>query len=112
MSIASMAPLQLLVYYEGILFLGAIAAIIFMQLLTGGINTRWLLYERRNSQHYFSPGRVQLLVLTLGGALNYQATALQASQALPPVPAEWLAILGGSNGVYLAGKAYSTFMQK
>lgn len=102
------------VYWEGILFFGVLGAILFTQLLSGDINTRGLLYGRKNSQLYFSPGRVQLLVLTLGGAFNYLMSALQAPtpHSLPPVPAEWIAILGGSNGVYLLGKAYATFLPK
>lgn len=107
-----MPALQVLVYWEGTLFFGALAIIVLIKLLTGGINSRWLLFGRKNSDHYFSPGRVQLLVLTLGGALNYLATVLQApdSSSLPPLPQEWVALLGGSNAVYLAGKAYARFV--
>jgi hypothetical protein len=106
-----MSTLKALLCWEGMLFLASLATIVLSQLLSGGINSRWLLFGRKNSDHYFSPGRVQLLVLTLGGAFNYLLTVLQAPIAcsLPPVPQEWLAILGSSNGIYLAGKAYARF---
>jgi hypothetical protein len=106
--------MQLLGYWEGTLFLGALAAILSMRLLTGSINTRGLFFGRKDSQYYFSPARVQLLVLTLGEAVNYLLTVLQTpnTHSLPPVPQEWLAILGGSNGMYLAGKAYARFAHK
>ena len=72
-----MASLQTVIRWEVALFLGGLCGLILVQLLTGRINTRWLLYGRYNGQRYFSPERVQLLVLTLGGAAYYLSTLLQ-----------------------------------
>ncbi|MGA8575466.1 MAG: hypothetical protein WB609_07255 [Candidatus Cybelea sp.] len=49
----------------------AFASLVFVQLLTGQINTRDLLYgSRADGGRYFSPGRVQLLVITIFTALG------------------------------------------
>jgi len=109
-----MASLQTVVRWEVALFLSGLCAIILVQLLTGRINTRWLLYGRNNGQRYFSPERVQLLVLTLGGAVYYLFALLQMPDpgSLPAVPNAWLGLLGGSNSLYLLGKAYTMLGRK
>lgn len=96
------------------LFLGGLCGIILVQMLTGRISTRWLLYGRKNGERYFSPERIQLLVLTLGGAADYLLNVLQMPdlRSLPPVPQTWIGLLGGSNGLYLLGKAYTTWINK
>ena len=49
--------------WEVILFVFGLAAIVAIKMLTGGINTRYLLYGmRRDGTRYFSPERVQMLV--------------------------------------------------
>jgi hypothetical protein len=90
------------------LILAAFAAVVFIQLLTGGINTTSLLYGRqRDGQCYFSPGRVQLLVVTVLVALGYLVSVLKNPNrtALPDVDESVLALLFGSHIVYLSGKA-------
>jgi hypothetical protein len=106
-----------LVRWEVLIFLVALAALVVYQLLNGRINTQYLLYGRtsgtngsdKNSNLYFSPERVQLLVFTLGAALYYvmQATTTAKSGQLPDIPDGWPALMGGSNAVYLGGKAYA-----
>ena len=88
--------------------LAAFAAVVFIGLLTGRIRTRGLLHgERKGGGRYFSPGRVQLLVVTLFVALNYFVTVLhnRATVSLPDVDPSVLAVLAGSHVVYLSGKA-------
>jgi hypothetical protein len=51
--------------WETILFVFALAAIIGYKLLTGQINTRYLFFGlRSDGTRYFSPERLQLLVVT------------------------------------------------
>ena len=100
--------------YLTFLFIGALAAVIAMQLLNGGINTRHLLYGRRAGHAtYFSPERVQLLLFTIFVGFWYLLQALDArgSGKLPDVPPQTLALLGGSHAVYLGGKAYSMLIK-
>ncbi len=117
-------------------FLVALGAIVAGQLLTGQINTRNLLHGRINDTGqpvrdsgrvvldedgrvvrktsdtaYFSPERVQLLLMTLGAAFYYLTQVLNNATPgkLPPVPSSWTQTLAGSNVLYLGGKAVSRF---
>lgn len=104
-----------IIWFEVILFLGGLAAIIAYRLLTGGINTQYLLYgKQQDGSRYFSPARVQLLLFTLGTAMFYLSDVLEKrnSGKLPDIPAETLALLGGSHAIYLGGKAYSMLLKK
>src|ERR1043165_145747 len=59
------------------LFVVGLAAIIAHRLLTGQINTRYLLYgTKKGGTKYFSPERVQLLLFTLGTAMFYLNSVL------------------------------------
>lgn len=111
-------------------FLFALFGIVAVHLLAGQINTKNLLYGRKNdtgqplfdeSGHfqsrktedtrYFSPDRVQLLLLTLGAGFYYLTEVLNNPKpgTFPPIPTSWTAVLGGSNALYLGGKALSRF---
>jgi len=86
------------------------AAVVATGLLNGTVNTRYLLFGmRRDGTRYFSPERVQLLIATIVVAAMYFADAVQgaATGQLPDIPAGWLAMLGGSQAIYLGGKAIS-----
>ncbi|MGA8763325.1 MAG: hypothetical protein WB562_10715 [Candidatus Sulfotelmatobacter sp.] len=109
-------------------FLLALLGIVAGQLLTGQINTKNLLYGRKNDagqaildangrvqSHktqdtaYFSPERVQLLLLTMGAAFYYFTQVLRNPGTFPPIPTSWTATVGGSNAFYLGGKALARF---
>ncbi|HWN10279.1 MAG TPA: hypothetical protein VNO50_13610 [Pyrinomonadaceae bacterium] len=108
-------PFTRIIWYEVVLFLGALAAIIAYRLLTGGINTNYLLYgTQRDGSKYFSPERLQLLLFTLGTAMFYLSDVLQNRNTgqLPDVPAQTLVLLGGSHAIYLGGKAYTMLFKK
>ena len=92
-----------------VIFFSATLAIVAFKLLIGQINVRGLLTDKEDGK--FSPGRLQLLMATLGGALFYFVKIAGAADmdTLPPVPAELLLIVGGSNVGYLGGKIYSKF---
>ena len=95
-----------------ILFLSGLLAIVIFRLLAGRINTRGLLEDKRAGKPgNFSPGRLQLLIATFGGAAFYFSEIVGAAEAgvMPPVPDELLLIVGVSNVAYLGGKIYSKF---
>lgn len=119
-----MPKVQQIITWEIQLFLLVLAGIVLVQLLTGQINTRNLLYGRKNDSGelipgascrkkddtlYFSPERVQLLLFTIGAAFYYLTQVLNnpSPGTFPPLPTTWPAVLGGSNALYLGGKAYS-----
>jgi len=106
--------LVFLVRWEVTLFVGGLAITIFLKLLTGQINTTYLLYGTRNDgTKYFSPERVQLLVATLAIAFQYLLNATNAvSGKMPNLPNGSLELLGLSNAVYLGGKAWTALKGK
>ena len=95
-----------------ILFMSALLLVVVFKLLGGQINTSGLLEDKETGT--FSPGRLQLLIVTLGGASFYffQIVGVADTGTLPPIPAELLLIIGGSNIGYLSGKTYPKFFNK
>jgi len=109
-----MFDLQKLMEWEILTFLLALAGLVVVQLLTGAINTNGFFCgrvsgRRRGEDQYFSPERVQLLVFTLGAASHYVSQVLTNLHpgTFPPMPEGWLAVVGGSNAIYLGGKTYA-----
>jgi hypothetical protein len=97
-----------------VLFLGGVFLTITVGLLTGYVNTRGLLYGRRaDGSVYFSSARVQLLILTIGSAADYLISVLdRRSCALPEAPPQLVAMMGGSQLLYLAGKAWALLRKR
>jgi hypothetical protein len=102
----------------GLLLIG-LGATVAVKLLNGDINTRGLLYGRISGRpaanaQYFSPERVQLLAITIMGALHYLTLVLTNPNpgTFPPIPQSLSAIVGGSNVLYLGGKAYARWLAK
>jgi hypothetical protein len=91
---------------EAIILLSGFCAVIFWNLLTGGILLQDLLKgDRRDGSIYNSPGRTQLLLLTLFPALYYLAQVIQNPQVFPQVPNALVAAVVASHVTYLGGKA-------
>lgn len=93
-------------------FFAALGGVVVTQMLNGSINTQYLLYGmRKDGTRYFSPERVQLIAVTFWVAMNYLFTIMNNPhvQSLPDVNNQTLAVLGGSQLLYLGGKAYSRF---
>lgn len=106
-----------IVGWELLFFMGALVATIVYQLLTGDINTNGLLRAKLGgAKGKMSPERVQLLLTTLGAAMYYVLQVSTATKSgtltLPEVPQTWPAVVGGSNLLYLGGKAYNRFFSK
>ena len=81
-----------------------------------GVVTLWKLLQTgsfagllRSGDGTLSPGRVQLLVLTVLTALQYLLSTMHDPSHLHPIPAGPVAVLGGSQAVYLGLKAWSVF---
>ena len=86
--------------------LGALVLIVGYQILTGKINTKNMLSEKDGTGG-FSVGRVQLLVVTLTGALYFFVELGNNPGVFPQLPPELLAVLTGSHLFYLGNKALS-----
>jgi hypothetical protein len=113
------ANLIQLVSMEVWAFLLALACLVIIKMLNGDIVTSGLLCGRissrpSNDNQYFSPERLQLLVLTLAAAAYYLSLVMENPQqgSLPEVQATWPGLLGASNMVYLAGKSYARWFAK
>jgi hypothetical protein len=95
-----------IVYWEMIFLLGGISVIVLWKLLTGGISLNLLLYgDTSDGQTSFSPGRLQLLMITLLVALRFVLEVMRDPSTFPHIPNTWLVALGGSHVVYLGAKA-------
>ena len=95
-----------MVYGEMIFLLGGLSVIVSWKLLTGGIRLNLLLYgDDSTGQISFSPGRLQLLMITLLVALRFVLEVMRDPSAFPRIPNAWLVALGGSQVVYLGAKA-------
>ena len=117
-----MTPLSIAVKWMVGLFLGSLIALVLYRMLTGKINTRYLLYGYKpGGTLYFSPERLQLMIFTLWVGLSYLLDTYETQvvhptpgkpPVLPDVPIKSLALMGTSHVVYLAGKAYTMLTGK
>ena len=103
-----MTALMMFARHEIEVLLGTLAAIVVYQILTGKINTRGLF----NDEHgVFSPGRLQLLLVTLACASYVFSQVLESiargEPGFPTLDPKWLLALFGSHAIYLGGKSYS-----
>jgi len=91
-----------------------LVAIVMLQIANGRIAVAGLLTTKDDqSRQTFSPARLQLLIFTVVVAARYlyQVFVHLGQDALPPLPPGVVAALGGSQAVYLAGKAFATYVQ-
>jgi hypothetical protein len=79
-----------------------------------GIVTLWKMLEAadftgllRSKDGTFSPGRAQMLVLTVMTAFQYLLSTIQDPSHLPTISQNLVMALGGSHAVYLGSKAWS-----
>lgn len=107
----ALAFVRAVLFWELLLFLVSFFLLVIQDLLTGRINTKNLLCgTKRDGTKYFSPERVQLLVITIWVALDYLRLVMMNMHGghLPPVPDGFVKLLSSSNGIYLAGKGLMT----
>ena len=98
-----------LVSLEGVILLGGFFGVIAWRLFTGGINLDYLLNGKLPdcAAEYFSPGRVQMLVVSIFAAGYYVIQIIHDPTKFPDIPNSWIIALGGSQAIYLGGKANS-----
>jgi hypothetical protein len=133
-----MGLLSKLAYLEGLALLIGFFGIVAFKIANGAISLADLMYAKeagrtkrvRRSEagggraggeavgheeprRVFSPARLQLLIFTVAVAAHYlHAVIVNPNQhALPDVPQGVINALGGSQAVYLAGKALSAYIQ-
>ena len=105
--------------WEGMILLAGFFGIIFWKLLTGGIKMQGLLQgyildrshpEARRYSTYFSAGRAQLLMITIFSSLYYLLQVIHDPSTFPKLPDALVAVLGGSQALYLGGKAQAVLL--
>jgi hypothetical protein len=103
-----MASLARLARLEVVLLIGGFTAVILWKLLTGGLRLNGLLsVKEKGASAVFSPGRAQLLAFTIFTAIDYLMQTIHDPSKLPQLPATLVTALGGSQAIYLGGKAWS-----
>jgi hypothetical protein len=105
--------LSTILSYELLILLVGLGVLITYGLLTGTINMSGLLLDK-TSGRAISPGRLQLLIVTLTIALYYLLMVIDSKDTgkLPDLPNEFLVALGGSHVLYLGGKLYGMLASK
>lgn len=105
-----MNTLATVLRYEVLVLLTALAAIVAYRMITQQINVAGLLMDK-TSGRAISPGRVQMLMVTLGIAGYYLMMVADTKDKgqLPELPNEYIVALGASHSVYLLGKLYGRF---
>ncbi len=109
-----MALLTKLTLLTGSALILGFAVVVLLQVVMGRIRLDGLLDTKDASgRRSFSPARLQLLLFTVVVAARYlHAVYVNPSQdSLPSLPPGVIAALGGSQAVYLGGKAFTTFIQ-
>lgn len=96
--------------YGGLALLLAFFAVVVWRILSGEISLDGLLDSKDSRGNgSYSVERAQLLIFTLLVAGKYLLAVIQNPNrdSLPDLPTEWVALLGGSQAIYLAGKAWA-----
>lgn len=98
-------------YLTGAILVGGFAGIVFWRIFTRRISLGGLLQgDSRNASGTstsFSPGRAQMLTITLLLAGYFLAQLIGNPSAFPHIPDAALGVLGASQATYLGGKAYA-----
>ncbi|HLL52652.1 MAG TPA: hypothetical protein VK447_03840 [Myxococcaceae bacterium] len=92
--------------YELPALIGGLALLTFFLMWRGKISTRRLLAEKDGSAP-MSLGRLQMLMLSVAVAFYFLLQVIDHPERFPEIPQELLALLGGSNALYLGSKSYS-----
>jgi len=102
--------------WGGIILLGGFISVVLWKATIGEISLDYLLYGDAKTYRgagtttFFSPGRAQMLLLTVMVAGYYLLRVIQDPTHLPDVPDELIVALGASHAVYLGGKAQSLYL--
>jgi hypothetical protein len=103
--------------WAGAILLVSFFAIIVWRLFTGEISLNYLLYGSRRDRNepsgysgFFSPSRTQMLIVTIVTAGYYLVQVIHDPTTFPKIPVAWTVALGGSQAIYLGGKAQSMLL--
>lgn len=106
-----------LAYWEGMIFLLGLFGVVFWKLMKGDIPMDGLLNgdvrDKAAPSGYsteFSPGRGQMLMITIFTAGYYLVQVIHNPKEFPQIPLSWVAAVGGSHAIYLGGKAKSMLL--
>lgn len=98
-----------LLHFELLGFLYALAAVVLFQMATRRINLDGLI-THKDGTYQVSPERLQLLLATIAASATYfTQVATNTSGTMPDVGPQWLYLMGGSSGIYAAGKAWAFY---
>lgn len=100
-----MQTLAIVARWETIVILVGLAGVTLSKVLSSATFSGLL----RSHDGTFSPGRAQMLVLTVGAALQYLLAVVHDPSQLPAIPQSMLLTLGGSHAIYLGAKTWSFF---
>jgi hypothetical protein len=101
-----------ILHFELLGFLYLLVAVVVFQIATRRINLEGLITHKDGSDQV-SPERVQLLLATIAASAAYFGQAVSSTSGkLPDVSPQWLYLFGGSSGIYVAGKAWVTYIKK
>lgn len=101
--------------WSGIVLLTGFIGVVLWKVTTGDISLDWLLYGDARAPRgagysaFFSAGRAQMLVITVVCAAYFILQVIQDTTKFPEVPNGLIALLGGSQAVYLGGKAQALY---
>src|SRR5437660_1068935 len=102
-----MLSLPTLVYWEGLIIIEGLFAVVFWKIITGRIDLDELLQgdarDPDSSDGYSShpsAGRAQTLIVTLFAALYYLVQVFQNPREFPTLPTPLLGALAGSHAIY------------
>lgn len=101
--------------WEMIILLGGLMLTVVYKLFTGGIDTAGLLTVKGGpDDQSFSSGRAQMLIATIFAGMYYLIQVIDnpTVNSLPELPPTLVAILGGSQAIYLGGKARDLLFNK
>lgn len=91
-------------------FLSLLGAIIAYRLLTRRIPLKGL-FLRKDGSTAVSPERIQLLLATMAVSADFIGKVAKGN-TIPDIDPQWLYVMGGSSGIYVVGKALTTFKRK
>jgi hypothetical protein len=102
--------------WEGIILVSGLCGIVLWKLMTGGISLNYLLRGDARApggngrRTYFSAGRAQMLMTTVISAGYFLLQVIQDPTQFPDIPTPFLIALGGSQAIYLGGKAQAVYL--
>jgi len=102
-----------LLYWEMLGFLVGLVCLLAWRMLTGQMALRGLLMRKDGRGQRVSPERVPLLLATLGLSGYVLVQVFEGGlRSFPDVGWQWVAVFGGSSGLYAGVKALTTLRRK